>query len=204
MSLSIRDQLLNIGLIKPGEASKKLQEKPNDVKHREINHRDIKHRDIKHRHGNKPAPTGSVITELTLEQAYQARVALEKAQLAQKKREAEQKLIDKRERKQKALALITANSKNVADATELRYFTYAKKIRSIYATAEQRALINSGALGIAQMDGRFHLLDADIARQIQQFAPEFIALYGQSSEPASKPATEYLDDKFQVPDDLVW
>ncbi len=191
MSLSIRDQLLNIGLIKPGDASQKSKDKP-------------KLQQPNPRHFNRPAAAAPESAELTLEKAYQARVALEKAQLAQKKREAEQKQIDKRERKQKAQALITAHSRNIPDATELRYFTYAKKIRSVYATAEQRVLINNGALGIAQMDGRFYLLDAAIAGQIQQFAPEFIALYGQSNEPAQESASEYSDDKFKVPDDLVW
>ena len=184
MSLSIRDQLLKVGLLKPGDARSKKNppDKP-----------------------TFPAPAKPVeSSELTLEKAYQARVIEEKRQIAEKKQQAEQKALEKRDRKHKALALISGESRNLPQATELRYFTYAGKIRSIYVSAEQRVAINTAALGIVQMDGRFHLVDANIAEQIRQIAPEFIALYGLALEAEPSPGNEYADAKYQVPDDLIW
>lgn len=183
MSLSIRDQFLKVGLLKPGEARSKKNSPP-------------------------PNKTKSAVTEdsaeLSLEKAYQARVAEEKRQIAEKKQQAEQKALEKRDRKHKALTLLAGNSKNLPQATELRYFTYAGKIRSIYVSAEQRIAINSAALGIVQMDGRFHLVEAAIAEQMGQIAPEFIALFGLALEPEPSPGNEYADAKYQVPDDLIW
>jgi len=184
LSLSIRDQLLNVGLLKPGEARSKKSPPA--------------------RHAAAPPLKPADSAELTLEKAYQARVTEEKRLIAEKKQQAEQKALEKRDRKHKALALIAGQSRNLPQATELRYFSYSGKIRSIYVSSEQRAAINTAALGIVQMDGRFHLVDANIAEQIREIAPEFIALYGLALEPEPSPGNEYADPKYQVPDDLIW
>ena len=184
MSLSLRDQLLKVGLLKPGDARAK--------------------KNAPARPTTTPAVKSADSDELTLEKAYQARIIDEKRQIAEKKQQAEQKAQEKRDRKHKTATLLAGNSKNLPQATELRYFTYSGKIRSIYVSAEQRLAINSAALGIVQFDGRFHLVEANIAEQIKQIAPEFIALYGLALEAEPSPGNEYADAKYQVPDDLIW
>jgi uncharacterized protein YaiL (DUF2058 family) len=219
MSLSLKDQLIAAGLVK-ADAEKtpanKAQNQPNRAAKAEVKGPRAAQRTTgqfarpqapqraagQARPQAAPSAAGQA---LSLAHAWQARAHAEDAEKAEQRRVAEEKARLKRERKVKAQALVAGKALNVKDAEHARHFQYGKKICRIYLTAEQRIELNAGVLGVAQMDGRFVLLPAEIMQQLHDVAPEFVALSGASVEP-SAPASEdqYSDDKFKVPDDLSW
>jgi uncharacterized protein YaiL (DUF2058 family) len=213
MSLSIRDQLKNIGLLKPEESARAQpagksasdKAKPPHKPHQKPPQKQQTNSHSKHpKRAAQFTPPTARSTEPSLAQAWQARDAQEKQLALEKKRLAEEKAVQKRARKTAVQSLLSGTSLNVANAELVRYFLYANKIRKVYVTAEQRAQINAGEIAIAQMDGRFHLISAETAKRIQADGPEFLALFGASEEPDVPADAGYADPKFQVPDDLVW
>jgi uncharacterized protein YaiL (DUF2058 family) len=220
MSLSLKDQLIAAGLVK-ADAEKtptnRAQNQPNraakvDVKGPRAAQRttgqyarpQAPQRAAGHARA-QAAPSAAAGQAMSLAHAWQARAHAEDAEKAEQRRVAEEKARLKRERKAKAQAIVAGKALNVKDAEHARHFQYGKKICRIYLTTEQRIELNAGVLGVAQMDGRFVLLPAEIMQQLHDVAPEFVALFGASVEP-SAPASEdqYSDDKFKVPDDLSW
>jgi uncharacterized protein len=227
MSLSLKDQLIAAGLIKP-DANKPLAERPSSARPNAARpnapnaHRTHSHASAPNRFdaANKPNPQQRVIavkspaaaakpSEPSLAELYRAREQQTQKEQQEAKRHAEQKAKEKRERKLKVTALVAGAALNIKDAEYARHFEYARKIRRIYLSPEQRELLNSGALGIVQMDGQFLLLPNAIVESVHHIAPEFVALMGANVEAAVAPAEatvdpNYADPKFQIPDDLTW
>lgn len=185
MSGSLRDQLKALGLVKPKPELAVERSKRPAAPRKESN-----------------SPATSVIPsasgsaeEISLAKAYAAKLAAEQADAAALRRQQEEKARQKRERKLAAQALLRGKCMAKPDAELPRHFEYGKKIRRIYVDAEQLRDLNAGRLGIAQMDGRFLLVSAEIIDVLQQTAPEFVALRVDPNAPRSEEA---------VPDDLHW
>lgn len=193
MSLSLKDQLIAAGLVKPDQA--KSSSRPVPVPKKAI---------------EKPKPKPQVErakpTEPSLAELYRARDAHEQKQQQAARAQAEAKAAAKKQRKQQVVQLIAGKALNKKDGEVVRHFEYARKIRRIYVTAEQRSALNAGALGIVQMDGQFMLLEGEIVEQIFAIAPEFVALRGASVEPEAsiEGGQDYAAAEYQVPDDLMW
>ncbi len=197
MSLSLKDQLIAAGLVKRDAAKPKPAPRP-----------------AKYQAPAAKAPPKPV--EPSLAELYRARDLAAQKELQEAQRLNVEKALAKRARKNQALALIAGKAVNTnegvqvspkGDTAELvvRHFEYARKIRRIYLTAEQRTQLNAGELGIVQLDGHFSLLPHAIVAAVHAVAPEFIALMGASAEavlPVEDPA--YSDPKHQIPDDLTW
>ncbi len=124
---------------------------------------------------------------VSLAAAYKARTAQEQRErdLAKRKKEAEAKA--KRERIQAVLKLIDGKALNRDDAEESRYFEYARKIRRVYVTAEQQEQLNAGELGVVQSKGRYYIVAAEVAKAVQEAAPEFLALLQVPEDGTAKP-----------------
>ena len=189
MSLSLKDQLIAAGLVKRDAAKPKPAPRP----------------------AKYPAPAPVVKAppkpaEPSLAELYRARDLAAQKALQEAQRLNVEKALAKRARKNQALALIAGKAVNTNEGEQVvRHFEYARKIRRIYLTAEQRSQLNVGELGIVQLDGHFSLLPHAVVAAVHEVAPEFIALMGASAEailPVEDPA--YTDPKYQIPDDLTW
>ena len=225
MSLSLKDQLIAAGLVKPtpdsppGSKSTAKQipvsargEAKARTAHRSPANANLQRRDPP-RSAPRPAPPQNKPSgEPSLAALYKARELEEQRQKQAIVAQAEAKARAKRERKQQVQGLLTTYAQATGasslatestDAQVARHFEYARKIRRIYLSEAQRTALNAGELGVVQMDGRFSLLPIELVQQIQQLAPEFIALCGKSEESATA-ESDYQDPKFQVPDDIVW
>jgi uncharacterized protein len=193
MSLSLKDQLIAAGLVKRDAAKPKPVPRP-----------------AKYKAAPASTPVARAPAEPSLAELYRARDQAAQKELQEAQRVNIEKALAKRARKNEALGLIAGkalNTKQGESTSEqvVRHFEYARKIRRIYLSAEQRTQLNAGELGIIQIDGHFSLLPHSVVAQVHAAAPEFVALMGASVEakaPVEDPA--YSDAKHQVPDDLTW
>jgi len=184
---SLRDQLKALGLVKPKPASAPVANasasKPA----------------VKQKSSSKmttPARAQKETDEeISLAKAYAAKLAAEQAEAAALRRQQEEKARLKRERKAAAIKLLEGKSLARPEAELPRHFEYGKKIRRIYVDAEQLRALNEGRLGVAQLDGKFMLVDANVIDELQRVAPEFVAL---RVDPNAVPDAE------PIPDHLHW
>ncbi len=175
MSNSLKDQLLALGL-----APKKNQRKP----------------------GKAPRPSGPAhkrqpeSSEISLDQAYKIRVREERLQKEKALAAKRQKEQQRREINQKIKTLIKQHAVRDPEADCKRNFLFKGRIRSVLATREQIADINSGALGVVYLRGNYHLMPTDRIAEIQAFAADHI--------PDLRGAEPEGEDDYPVPDDLIW
>jgi uncharacterized protein YaiL (DUF2058 family) len=175
----LRDQLLKAGFVqKPVEKSKP----PSAVGKPKM-----------HVHA-KPHPPKRKEAEIDLARAYAQRANAERSERDQAQREAERIAREKKERKQKLTALLAGKALNAGDADVARHFPHGNKIRRIYCTQEQLEKLNRGELAVAQLAGRYLLVERDIALQAQTIQPDALVLLCDPHAPAE-------DD---VPADLMW
>lgn len=184
---SLRDQLLKSGLVKPGfgERASKPQaaSKPAGPRGK--------------RPRKSPAPQAAAgKDDIGLAKAY----ALRSEQQARERRQQEQAAAEearlRRERKARLQALLAGSVLNKSGAEHPRHFEYAGKIRRIYVDAEQLRALNQGELGIVQHGGRYLLVSAAVARQVEALDSRHLALLVDPNAPGAG------DDG--VPDDLTW
>ena len=110
------------------------------------------------------------------------------------KKQAEQRTREKAERKQKLAALLSGTAQNKPDAEIARHFTHGEKIRRVYCTAEQLALVNTGQLAVVQHLGRYLLVSREIGEQVRDISAEALTLL-------CDPDATTEDD---IPADLIW
>ncbi len=202
MSNSLRDQLLGLGFKTAPKPEKKIEAKPPvkpDQKHKPHNKHAAPHTS---RHKPHVKPAAKSQEEMDLAKAYALRSETEKQEriAAEKRKQEEAKL--KRELKLKVQELLKDKAQNVESAEHARHFEYNGKIRRVYVTPEQLANVNKGILGVVQLDGRYLIVTAEIARQVEELLPAIIALMVDPNAPVAD--DPYSDPLYQVPDDLVW
>jgi uncharacterized protein len=185
MSSSLREQLLAAGL-----GSKKQAKQIEQQQHRE--QRDQK-RDP------KAAQAAEQQRAKSQAQAQAAKAARDQELNRKRQQEAEH-----RERWAQVRQLVEQHAIPRGETDEYFNFIDDRKVRRIYANAQQREQIISGSIVIIRCDGRYHLVPPDIAARIAERQPRaVISLQPQSD--TSKPTAEedpYKD--FVVPDDLKW
>ncbi len=143
--------------------------------------------------------------EPSLAAAYNARAETEKREREQAQKLAQEEVVRKREQRLKLSALVVGKQVNVPLSEHTRNFMYGKKIRKVNVTAEQFLQLNSGELGVVQVDGRFMILPAEIMVEVLSLGRQFIALFVPEGIGASdNPDDDYSDPRYKVPDDLVW
>jgi uncharacterized protein YaiL (DUF2058 family) len=172
MSESLRDQLLKAGF-KPLPKAKPASR----------------------HHARKSGPRKREPAEPDLAEAFALRAKTERAEREAAEREARAKAAAKKERKRRLQELLAGKALNRDDAEQVRNFEFAGKIRRAYVTAEQRAQLNAGELGIVMHNGRALIVARDVALAAQAVAAEAVALLVDPDAPAE-------DDG--IPDDLMW
>ena len=193
MSDSLKDQLLGLGFKPaPKSDSRPAPAKTGSKSRQSGNHSQSRH----------PPKTSKSVQDIDLAKAFALRSH-------QDKQERERAEIEKREAserkklaKETVAKLLQGQILNVADADIARHFSYGGKIKRIYVTSDQLPLLNSGVLGVVQLNGRYCLVEKDVVLVVREALPALVALYCDGSE--ENMPEGYDDPQFQVPDDLVW
>lgn len=205
MSDTLRDQLLGLGF-KP---SPKPERKPTEP------------RRPPNGNGGRPGASGAAPAspprapgrrsgagkprqrdDIDLAKAYAIRAQREKDERIAAERLKQEQARQRREARAQLEQLIRDKALNQADAEIARHFPYGGKIKRIYVTAEQLKALNSGELGVLQVNGRYLLVTTEVLAQAEAVFPPAVALKVDPS--ASQQEDPYADPKYQVPDDLVW
>jgi uncharacterized protein YaiL (DUF2058 family) len=140
--------------------------------------------------------------EIDLAKAYAIRAQKEKDERIEAERLKQEAARIKREAKAKIAELLKDKTLNATDAEHVRHFDYNGKIRRVHVTETQLKALNKGDLGLVQLDGRYLLVDASLAREASALLPSLLALLVDPDAPATD--DPYADPQYQVPDDIVW
>lgn len=182
MAGSLRDQLLQTGLVSKEQVNKAQSDK---------------RRKRKQAKGQGKRQSG----EPDLAQAYAERAREEKRERDRelnRKRE-EQRLA--KERKAKLRQILGDKRLNEDSADVVRNFQHNGRIRRVYVTAEQQQRLTDGKLAIAWVDNRYHIVDAAVVKRLAEVDERALALLIDPAEPEDP---DYDDPRFKVPDDLTW
>ena len=182
MSMSLRDQLLQAGLVtqkqvKDAERQQERQTRPLP-KHKQAMPA-----------AQRPAPSGQA-----------AKIARDQALNRQQQEKAKRKALHA-EVKQ----LIEQNRRPPIEGEDFYNFIDRNKIRHIAVTAAMRAELVRGELVIVRHEGRYHVVPAAIAVRIRERDEHAVVAGGAAPEasPQASPEDEFYQ-RFAVPDDLIW
>jgi uncharacterized protein YaiL (DUF2058 family) len=210
MSISLRDQLLQLGFKTPPKP-----EPPPRAAHPAGGGKPAPRNEG--RHAAKPGPRrderGAAPkqrrdgprrsqAEIDLGKAYALRAQQEKEEriAAEKARQEAARL--RREARARLVAFAADKALNDPAAEIARHFEYGGKIKRIYVTPDQLRALNAGELGALQLEGRYVLVTAAVLDEAAQIFPDAVAL---RVDPDAAPGDDpYADPRYRVPDDLVW
>ncbi|MBC7989125.1 MAG: DUF2058 family protein [Luteimonas sp.] len=217
MSDTLRDQLLGLGF-KPAPKPEKPARpaakdaaapqrkahpgKPQGARPEQRKPADIRHQAGKPhgsaRHAGRPRSQ----EDIDLAKAYAIRAQKEKQERIDAERDKQEAARLRREAKAKFAEFVKDKALNDPNADIARHFDYGGKIKRVYVTEAQLKALNSGELGVAQLDGRYLLLPSAVLAEAETIFPAAIALKVDPDAPAGD--DPYADPQYQVPDDLVW
>ena len=176
---SLKDQLLNAGLIDKKKAKQLKQELRKEAKVRQ---------------------KGQVPLDDNKEQVK--RNLLEKAERDRHLNKQQQDVVERKAIQAQISQLITMNRIKRESGDIAYQFTDGTRIKKIYVTEQlQKDLVN-GRLAIAKLGNEFELLPSSAAEKIRQRDPQVIVLlntYEVTGVDEDDPYAEY-----QIPDDLMW
>ncbi len=225
MSNSMKDLLLGLGFKQPPQEASKPVSKPerNDVS-RHSNQRNPSQRQPSQPHNPTKRPDHAPRSprteqraraelphraqsqrareEIDLAKAYAIRAQKEKDERIEAERLKQEAARIKREAKAKVAEILKDKALNAAEADLTRHFEYNGKIRRVHVSEGQLKSLNVGELGVVQLDGRYLLVDAALAREVHALLPNLIALLVDPDAPIAE--DPYGDPQYKVPDDLVW
>jgi uncharacterized protein YaiL (DUF2058 family) len=178
MSLSLRDQLFQAGLITkkqvaaPGPKHQRTDKKP-----------------------SKPAPP-----------VDERKLAAEKAAAEKRARDAELNRIQREKAERKAALaqirqLVEQNRLPKIDTEDYYHFTDGTHVRRLCVNAALRRRLVNGELLIVRHEGRYEMVPAAIAERVRERNPHAVLAVPASTAAASE------DDPYKnfiVPDDLTW
>ena len=176
---SLKDQLLNAGLIDKKKAKQLKQELRKEAKVRK---------------------KGQVPLDDNKEQVK--RNLVEKAERDRHLNKQQQEVVERKAIQAQISQLITMNRIKRESGDIAYQFTDGTRIKKIYVTEQlQKDLVN-GRLAIAKLGNEFELLPSSAAEKIRQRDPQVIVLlntYEVTGVDEDDPYAEY-----QIPDDLMW
>ena len=176
---SLKDQLLNAGLVDKKKAKQLKQELRKEAKVRQ---------------------KGQVRLDDNKEQVK--RNLVEKAERDRQLNKQQQEVVERKAIQAQISQLITMNRIKRESGDIAYQFTDGTRIKKIYVTEQlQKDLVN-GRLAIAKLGNEFELLPSSAAEKIRQRDPQVIVLlntYEVTGVDEDDPYAEY-----QIPDDLMW
>jgi uncharacterized protein len=186
MSLSLRDQLLQAGLLDPKKAKEQSREQRRD----------------RREHSNKK-PTGPDPRELAAQKAA-AEKATRDAELNRKQQE---KLEQKARRAEVRQLVEQHRVAKLADSDELYNFIDGSRIRRLPVDRPMREKLVAGSLVIVRCAGRYEIVPAEIGARIVERDPHAglqTPPTGVSPEASTESGEEDPYKDYKVPDDLMW
>jgi uncharacterized protein YaiL (DUF2058 family) len=185
MSMSLRDQLLQAGLISKKQAEQ--AERPT-------------HHQRKDRAPKKP-PTAAEQQRLAAQAAAQKAQAARQAQDQQRNRQLQEKS-ERKARQAEIRQLVEQHRLPKVESDELYNFVDGSRIRRIPVSAQTRVRLGEGQLRIVRCEGRYEVVPAQIAQRIGErderaLIPQVVATAAAADE--NDPYKAYV-----VPDDLIW
>lgn len=185
MAGSLKDQLLNIGLVDEKKAKQATKEKSQ-----------------KNKKAKKARKSGQAVTD---EQVLKQQ-ELEQQRLAKQEKDRELNRQRDEERKNKEIEaqcrqMISQQQLTIPEDAELTYnFAYDKKVKTLYVDAALHGQLIRGQIAIAVMDEKFYLIPDKFAEKIEQRLPEYVIRVQPEEEPDED--DPYAD--YKIPDDLMW
>ena len=179
MSLSLRDQLIQAGLVSEKQVKQAARQ----------------HHQQKREQIGKPAPAVDA-QKLAAQQAAEQKRAQDLARNRQ-----QQEKIEQRARRAQVKQLVEQNRLPKLACEESYNFVAGKKIKRIPADAARRDQLGRGVLAIVNCDGNYEVVPAAIAERIRERDPHAVIPLNA--------ATQTSDENdpykaFVVPDDLIW
>ncbi len=184
MSDSLKDQLIKAGLVSKKQAHEARSKKPRGQQAQQTRKRQKTQRD----------------KELQAIDAHKR----ERDRELNVQRETQRKAREQADWVRQLLSAHALHKKPPAEHDTAFHFNMGKTLEHLYLAASQRQELSAGRLGIVSFDGKYHLVPAAIARQLQEKIPQRVFLPQDS---ASSDASKSEDDPYagyEVPDDLMW
>jgi uncharacterized protein len=182
MSLSLRDQLLQAGLVNEKQAREAERQQQQQAQGRQ--------------RLPKPQRTQPSAQELAARQAQQAKTARDQQLSRQQQEKAERKA-----RQAQIRQLIEQHRLPKVDSGEFYNFVDGKKIRRIGADASLRQRLSRGEIAVVRYHAGYEWVPAATAARIRERDAHAVVAEGAAAE------TTPSDDAYQgfaVPDDLMW
>lgn len=213
MSMSLREQLLQAGLITEEQAKQAEAQERQRWRARSDN-KGRRGSGQPHRQRPKPADRAQQAGHEHAraerekeERRKQQQAAQEKARAEKAAREQERLLRhqEQQERKARWLAikqLIEEHRLEKLDSDERFNFIDRGKVRRIAVDAERRAKLIAGELMIVRCEGRYDLVPPDVAARIAELDSRAVVTLAPAEEAPKDEDDPYKD--FVVPDDLMW
>ena len=176
---SLKDQLLNAGLVDKKKAKQLKQELRKEAKVRQ---------------------KGQVPLDDNKEQVK--RNLLEKVERDRQLNKQQQEVVERKAIQAQISQLITMNRIKRESGDIAYQFTDGTRIKKIYVTEQLQKVLVNGRLAIAKLGNEFELLPSSAAEKIRQRDPQVIVLlntYEVTGVDEDDPYAEY-----QIPDDLMW
>ncbi|WP_286238304.1 DUF2058 domain-containing protein [Neptuniibacter halophilus] len=185
MSGSLKDQLLNIGLVDKKKAKQADTEK-----------RKQKKQANKARKSGQSVVDERAVKQQALEQQRQEKQARDRE--LNKQRDEERR---NREIEAQCRQMITQQQLTLPADAEVAYnFVYEKKVKTLYVTDKLQAQLIRGQVAIAVLEDKFYLIPDKFAEKIEQRLPEYVIRVQPEEEPDED--DPYAD--YKIPDDLMW
>jgi len=181
MGLSLRDQLLQAGLISEKQAKQAKRQQ--------------------HDHKTQQAPGKSA--EPSPQQLAAQKAAEEKRLRDQELNRQREAKAEQKARRAQVKQLVDQHRVPKVESEQLYNFIDGKRIRRLPVSPEQRALLIAGTLAIVRCDGRYEFVPAEIAERIRERDPHAVVSTGPQASDAT-PAEDDPYKDFVVPDDLMW
>jgi len=183
MGLSLRDQLLQTGLLTEKQA---------------------KQGSAQPRHQRADRPKKPAVPSVVDEQKLAAQRAAEEKRI--RDQAANLKLLEKAEqisRRAQIKQLVDQHRRPRVNSDEFYHFVAGKKIRRIPADAALREQLGRGTLAIVNCDGNFEVVPAAIAARIAERDPKVVIPLNAAPDKAPADENDPYKD-YVVPDDLIW
>jgi uncharacterized protein YaiL (DUF2058 family) len=176
MNTSLRDQLLQAGLISQQQANDAEREQQRQA-----------------RRPARPAPSRQPVAPPP---AHPAKPARDPAAMRRQQEKAERKA-----RLAQLQRVIEGHRLPLPEGGESYHFVDGAKIRHIPVDAPLRARLGLGELVVVRHAGRYSVLPDAVARSLREQDPQLFVASGGTAASAESDAA-YA--KFAVPDDLIW
>lgn len=182
MSVSLRDQLLQAGLVNEKQAKEAERQQQQQQQGRQ----------------RLPKQQRGLASEQELagRQAQQAKAARDQELNRQQQQKA-----DKKARLAQIRQLVEQSRLPQVDGDEFYNFVDGNKIRRIAADASMRERLRRGEVAIVRCDGGYEWVPAAAAARIRERDENAVIAYGAAAESAP---TDDAYQAFAVPDDLMW